>query len=810
MKIVYDNQALRFKVKSVDVNKILTKIEKSVVVEDNGVEADILMAWNINDMHTLTDMFGHLSLPSPITTEYEWPGMYTPFKHQITTAEFLSLRRRAFCFNEAGTGKSASVIWAADYLMNKGIIKRVLIVCPLSIMYSAWLADIFKTAMHRSAAVAYGANSKRIKIVSGEYEFVIINFDGLSTVGDELKKAKFDLIVADECFVAGTRIKTPKGLVPIELLNIGDKVLTSSGAQHIKSLVCKTSSSIITLRLSDGKQITCTANHPFFTDIGWVTAENLVGRRLISENELSNMRRGLYLSEETASMAKNQKYSGWYDLLSILRTEEIPQVKPGKILFPDNAPRTKRKIHGDSKIRRVSDANVRTPQENWAQTNNTWWKWNRDDSNGKINTRGVTGKMGVELRGIVGEEAARLSIMLQTRLCKSSFKNWIRSGWKLPRYESKERTRPEESFKTEGAWVVSVTHNKQRRGETVYNLEIAGTPNYFAEGYLVHNCSAFKTASTKRWKSLAKLLMPSTRLWMLTGTPASQSPIDAFGLAKLVSPDNVPKYFNAWRDKVMYRVTQFKWNPKETALTDVYNALQPAIRFTKDECLDLPDVIYQTREVPLTPQVLKYYKELKSQMLIEAAGEEISAVNAASKLTKLLQLSGGAVYTDTHEIVEFDVSPRLKELKSIINEASHKVLVFVPYSHTIELVSNYLTSKGVTNDIIAGDVSANNRRSIIDRFQTDDSIQVLIIQPQAGAHGITLTAANIAVFWSPVMSVEIYLQCIARVDRLGQKNKMFVINLQGSEAERKMYEMLQGKITQHGALVELYKNEIGL
>ena len=96
----------------------------------------------------------------------------------------------------------------------------------------------------------------------------------------------------------------------------------------------------------------------------------------------------------------------------------------------------------------------------------------------------------------------------------------------------------------------------------------------------------------------------------------------------------------------MTQVTRFKWVPRSAAKDLVFKALQPAIRFAKNDCLDLPDVMYQTRDVPLTPQVVKYYKTLKDQMLIEAAGEMISAVNAASGLTKLLQISGGAVYTD--------------------------------------------------------------------------------------------------------------------------------------------------------------------
>ena len=519
MEIV-DGQAIKFSIASDKVSFIENYVERSQVLTDDGKNAEMLVYWGIEEMQRVAKVYGD-KVPSPIQKDYKWPGMYTPFKHQETTAAFLSLQDRAFCFNEAGTGKTSSVIWAADYLMTQGLIKRVLIICPLSIMYSAWQADIFKTAMHRSVAVAYGDANKRKKVINGIYEFVIINYDGVGIVAEDISKLGFDLIVIDEA-------------------------------------------------------------------------------------------------------------------------------------------------------------------------------------------------------------------------------------------------------------------------------------------------NAYKTATTKRFKTMAKILKPSTKLWMLTGTPASQSPLDAFGLAKLVNPGGVPKYFTAWRDKVMHQITRFKYVPKPTSRQDVYNALQPAIRFEKAQCLDLPPVMYQTREIPLTPQVSRYYNAIKNQMLIEAAGEKISAVNAAAKLTKLLQISGGAVYTDTREVVEFDVSPRLNALMEVLDETEHKVIVFVPYRHTIELVSKHLQGEGVTNEIISGDVGAKERGDLINRFQTSEFPRVLIIQPQAASHGVTLTAANTVVFWSPVMSVETYLQCIARIDRYGQQNKMTVVHLQGSEVERKMYQMLQGKVTSHEKLVDLYKEELGI
>jgi len=523
---VLENAALQLTLPAPLAEKSVELIDRCKVVQDLGTRKNIVVYWDYDETcalaHVLDEYQPDISLPdvpSPISRDYKWPGVFKPFNHQKDTASFLSLRRRAFCFNEAGTGKTSAAVWAADYLMNLGHIKRVLVICPLSIMHSAWQADIFKTAMHRTCGIAHGTVSKRHKVITESYEFVIINYDGVHTVFDALHAANFDLIIVDEA-------------------------------------------------------------------------------------------------------------------------------------------------------------------------------------------------------------------------------------------------------------------------------------------------NAYKTTTTRRWKTLAKLLRPETRLWMMTGTPAAQSPVDAFGLAKLIAPERVPKYSGAWRDRVMNQISRFKWLPKNNATEQVHAALQPAIRFTKKECLDLPEVVYQTRDIPLCAQTQKYYSALKKQLLIEAAGEQISAVNAAASLNKLLQISGGAVYTDKREVVEFDVRPRLSALEEVVAETLNKVIVFVPFIHTIDVVSKFLGNNGITSEIIQGSVSPGQRSQTIKRFQEQPDPRVLIIQPQAAAHGITLTAADTVVFWSPVMSVETYLQCIARIDRVGQKNSMTVVHLQGSDVERKIYAMLQGKVDSHQKLVDLYKQEL--
>jgi len=452
---------------------------------------------------------------------YQWPRPqgFTPFAHQKQTAEFLILNKKSFCFNEQGTGKTASVIWATDYLMSQNAIKKVLIIAPLSVMKSAWQEDLFKFAIHRTVAVCHGSAAKRKEIIKGNYEFIIINFDGVKIVKDDIIKAGFDLVVVDEA-------------------------------------------------------------------------------------------------------------------------------------------------------------------------------------------------------------------------------------------------------------------------------------------------SAYKNAQTDRWKTLRDICKTVKGLWMLTGTPAAQSPVDAYGLAKLVNPTNVPPFFGQFRDQVMMKVSEFTWIPKANSQQIVHKALQPAIRFEKSQCIDLPPITFVDREAPLTPQQLKYYQTMKAQMLIEADGEEVSSLNAASKINKLLQIAGGAVYTDNREVIEFDVSTRLKVVREVIEESSHKVLVFVPFTHTIQVLQKYLTSHNISCDVINGDVPVNKRADIVKEFQTCEHPKVLVIQPQAASHGLTLTAANTIIWYAPTTSVETYLQANARIDRPGQKNNMTIVHIKGSQVESRLYSLLRNNISGHQKIIDLYRQEL--
>lgn len=723
---------------------------------------------------------------------------------------FLVFRRNGCVFASGNTGKSASAIWAADYLMSIGKIRRALIVCPVSIMDSVWKDELFKLAMHRTTSVVYGSADKRRRILAEGAEFCIINYAGLEIVEQEIKAGGFDLVIVDECFVAGTPVLTPRGPKPIETLQAGDTVLTSAGERRIRTTTRRQTRRLVTLELSNGDSITCTPEHPVFTDLGWVTASHTEGRRLLHHTEMPDLWGRVPATNQQSLVVADPQHWCTDDLLEILRTEEAPQVEPRneRVQVPPSTSEEPWAARVPP-VAGTTRSNLQGTEGQGAPPPSAGGQRNGHVA-GRRTRPAYTGvPLGMELPDSVGAEAARLSYELQSRFRESHSEGGPGSGWGEPYGGIAEGAGPEEGSQTGGVRVVRVSYTECASGTDVFNLDVAGTPNYFVgNGVLVHNCNAYKNPASKRWKCLNRIVTPDMWLWMMTGTPASQSPTDAYGLAKLVNPTAVPRFAGAFRDMVMSRITQFRWIPKTTAHKIVHQVLQPATRVTKDECLDLPDMVYTSRDVPLTKQQQHYYKLLKDRMVMVAAGEEVSAANAAVHIGKLLQVSAGAAYSTDGNTVEFDVTSRFNVLMEVIEESSQKVLVFVPFRHSIQILQEKLTAAGVPTEMIFGDIPVPKRTEIFHAFQTTPHPKVLLIQPHTVAHGVTLTAANTVVWWSPIPSCETYEQANARVHRKGQKHPCTVVHLQGSPVERHIYTMLRQRLNVHEKMIDLYRGAI--
>jgi SNF2 family DNA or RNA helicase len=322
---------------------------------------------------------------------------------------------------------------------------------------------------------------------------------------------------------------------------------------------------------------------------------------------------------------------------------------------------------------------------------------------------------------------------------------------------------------------------------------------------------AARNASTDRWKFLNTVInkqLGGTRwCWGMTGTPTPNAPTDAWAQCRLVTPSTVPPYFNRFKDTVMKQVNNFLWVPRPNALEVVHAAMQPSIRFSRAECVDLPPCLFQTRHVALTPEQHAAYKDMMAKLKFAAANGEVLAVNEAVKASKLVQIACGAAYDSDRNTVELDATPRLEVVKEIIEEAEGKTIVYVPFTSAVANVAKYLELNGITVECVYGDVSKRERDRIFSAFQHTDDPRVLVAQPAAMSHGLTLTAANTIIWYAPIFSNEIYDQACARITRPSQMRQQLIVNIEGSPIENKTYDRLKNKQKMQGILLSMVEDD---
>jgi len=520
MQIHKDKKAVVLRLKN--PSRVTTVIPTAIEVDHKGQRL-VAVPHRPDETRVLRNL--GFDVPDPMPMHYDFPkvsGKHEPFEAQRETASFLSMHSRAFCLNGMGTGKTNSALWAYDYMRRTKIVKKVLVVCPLSTMERTWADSVFNTFPHLDAVVLHGTREKRLKLLKQDVHIYIINIDGISTIKNELaKRPDIDLIVIDEL-----------------------------------------------------------------------------------------------------ALARNQ--------------------------------------------------------------------------------------------------------------------------------------------------------------------------------------------STDRWKHLNEICNKQSvrRVWGMTGSPTPNAPTDAWAQCKLITPDNnsLPKYFGAFRDRVMRQLTQFKWAARPEANDIIYQMMQPAIRFSLDDCTDLPEQMFITREVELTPEQKKAYFDMLGKLATEYAGGQILAVNEAVKANKLIQICCGVAYgTDGSEIV-IPSKPRIDVLKEIIEESEGKVIVFVPLTGALESVADELR-KDWSVEIVHGGTSKSERDQIFSNFQRGFDPRVLVANAATMSHGLTLTAATTIVWYAPVHSNEIYEQACARVRRPGQTKTTVIVHIAGSDVERRVYKRLQDKQSMQGLLLDMMKEQ---
>ncbi len=518
MLVHKESRSLLLRVK--DPSAITKIIPKHKLVDIEG--HNIAVRHGVDEVKVLRNL--GIQAPSPILHHYNWPAPpgWTVLAHQKDTSANLTLERRMFVLNETGTMKTSSALWAADYLMSQGLIRKVIIAAKLSTLHAVWVKEIFAVLMHRNCAVLHGTKEKRLQRFTSDVDFYIINHEGLAVMSKEIMaRDDIDLIICDEY-------------------------------------------------------------------------------------------------------------------------------------------------------------------------------------------------------------------------------------------------------------------------------------------------SEYRNHQTSMYETLAKLLKPSMRFWGMTATPCPNAPTDAYALTKLISPDRVPRYFGQFKRDTMTQITQYKWVPKPEAYDIAFNAMQPAVRYRKADCLDLPPVVTEERTCELSAEQKKAYDRMRIDLVAEASkGVKITAVNAADKVNKLRQILAGSIKNGDGEYMPIDHAPRLKVLLECIAEAAAKVLVIIPFKGILQMLEQEV-GKHYTCGVLNGDVSAKNRNVVIEAFRTQIDPHVLLCHPEVMAHGLTLTEADMVIFYAPIYSSDQFAQVTERINRPGQTRKMTVIRMYaaGIRLEQDIYAALDKKQDGQATILDMYRRVV--
>jgi SNF2 family DNA or RNA helicase len=323
---------------------------------------------------------------------------------------------------------------------------------------------------------------------------------------------------------------------------------------------------------------------------------------------------------------------------------------------------------------------------------------------------------------------------------------------------------------------------------------------------IIDEAGAFRAHSTLRSRAAHAVLAKRDFVWVLTGTPIPNGPLDAYGIAKLIN-NAKGEYFTNFRNRIMMQdqFSKFKWYPKKGATEEAYKLMQPAIRFRIEDCQDLPELSVVDLHCELSDEQRGWMKELKREFLLELEKGTIQAVNEAALRSKFLQIAGGVVYDDKHAEHKVDYRPRLAALRELIDTALSKTIIFAPFISTVNMLNGGLTE--FTRDVIYGATSAKDRIAIIRAFQQERDPRVLIAHPETIAEGQNLTAAAAVVWWSPTDKTRLYMQGNKRIHRPGQLRNCTVVNISGCETEREVYRRHVNNESMQGALFKLVEEK---
>jgi len=315
------------------------------------------------------------------------------------------------------------------------------------------------------------------------------------------------------------------------------------------------------------------------------------------------------------------------------------------------------------------------------------------------------------------------------------------------------------------------------------------------DNFVLDEAHKFKSYKSKRLKKLLVITDKAQFRIVMTGTPLSGDSFeDVWAIWRILDKGATfgtnfftfrEKYFrdkNAGMPSAIY-FPDYVLKPE--AIDEIPRLMAAkSSRITKEECLDLPPLTFETRFVGMTDEQAKAYKDMEDEMVASVQAGECAAVNALSKVSRLLQITSGYLPVEIEGEaakypIHFNDTPKMEALVDLLEELTpaHKVIVWCTYRENYGPIGKLLEKMGIEYTELVG--GTDDAQVNIKKFQTDPKCRVMIANEKAGGAGVNLTAASYSIYFSRTYSFLNREQSESRNHRSGSEihKKITIIDL---------------------------------
>lgn len=739
---------------------------------------------------------------------------------------------------------------------------RILVISSKTAVESTWVDEIrrhsdFRAVMMlgtRQQKLASLDHGMRISRIDGGYyhsgtkypTIFLLNFDGVRSVFNELVKwgrdpltlkdiitgSYFDFVVVDECFIAGTKIKTLAGEKNIEEIKVGEYVFNAADIGRVKRISKREYwGRFVKIKFSNGCSFICTENHPIFTQDGWIEAQHLLpGKIVFDYSSLRDLWNGIY--------AETDKTQG--EILRAILLSEMENDKPGmpeEYLYEKACGENKcgiegkvQKIYGMEQrcnyVGRESAKVFRYIEKNRPSSANTRRQWKTGSETAKhfVGNVGKGLDFGVCIENeYTGRPGKVFTQSLQAGYSKSA-KDAGRSSGRLFTQDFKSAFDGRAQEETIGNIRVETVEIYERgdfekcfcgqgkdRTIYVYNLEIDNHPSFFAGEVLVHNSTKIKDPTTLRSKVIWELAKYVPNRWVMTGWPVTENVSDFYSQIRFLDLGvTFGKKYLDFMDEYFVKIG-YGYKVRKKSVPKILEKIKPFCIHVTNEHLKLPPSIYKTVSIDQTPEQLKLLTDLKEEFRTEFGKVKIDTQFVFAILSRSLQICNGFIQDSKEEaettcaycnyrsednkvkhrpflcvrcggtkhkeqkleVVPCNKDEALFDLLEDIDIYQNKVVIWFDFVYPVNKIAYFLKKQKIPVLTLTG--ATDNPNLVVNQFQRTKRYNVLLATLKKASESITLTGAKYAIYYGSNWSGDLRQNSEARIRRKGSEHHESII-----------------------------------